>query len=546
MLSAKIMIVEDERVVSLHLKRQLTKLGYEVVGMATDGARALQQILTLRPDIVLMDIHIEGQIDGIETAARIPEDLQIPVIYLTAYAEEPTLERARQTKPYGYLLKPFSEQELHASIQMILERRSATMARRATEQRLERLVQIRTEALAAANRELHKQTEERLKAERTLHQAQKMEALGQLTGGIAHDFNNDLTVILGSIEAIQRSGQVTTPMLQSALGAAARGAERAATLISHLLAFARKQPLHPGPIDLAVLIAGLHSMLRRTLGEMVTVRIVQGADCQPVFADANQLETALINLALNARDAMTDGGTLTLETATVELDHRAAADEGIEPGRYGLIAVTDTGTGMSREVLGRIFEPFFTTKDTGKGTGLGLSQVYGFATQSGGHVRAQSTLGAGTTMKLYLPLTEMENASAPHGTDARTAANGTDSETILVVEDNEDVRACSVGMLRELGYRVVEAPDGPAALEKLDDEPHISLLFTDVGLPGMNGRELADAVVRRRPDIPVVFTSGYEHDTIVHRGRLDPGVELLSKPFSYRDLGARIRFVLDK
>lgn len=279
---------------------------------------------------------------------------------------------------------------------------------------------------------------------------------------------------------------------------------------------------------------------------MVTLRIVHAADAHRVFADSNQLEMALLNLALNARDAMPEGGTLTLETAHVNVDHEAAENEGITPGQYGVIAVTDTGAGMSQDDLDQIFEPFLTTKEFGKGTGLRLSQVYGFAKQSGGRVQARSTPGAGTTIRLYLPHAEIREAPAPRDAGADAVANGSPGETILVVEDDDDVRAYSVGMLRELGYRVVDAHDGTAALKRLDEEPRISLLFTDVGLRGMNGRELADAVARRRPGMPVVFTTGHEQGAHVPWGRSDPGAELLAKPFTYRDLGTKIRMVLDK
>lgn len=546
MLGARIMIVEDERIVALHLRRQLAKLGYEVVGMATEGTRALERIEATRPDIVLMDINIEGDMDGIETASRIPPELQIPVLYLTAYSEEATLDRARESQPYGYLLKPFSEQELHASIQMVLERRRADVIARANEQRLEEAVRERTAALSEANVRLQEAMELRLKAEQDLAQAQKMDAIGQLTGGIAHDFNNALTVVRGNIEIVQRSGEIKTAQLMRALKAADRGAERASTLTGQLLAFARKQPLLPVLIDPSILVTGMEYIVTQTLGEMISIRIIHHEGVFPVLADSNQLETALLNLVINSRDAMPRGGLLTIETGGVILTNDGAKELGMDPGEYSVITVSDTGTGIPPELMQKIYEPFFTTKDIGKGTGLGLSQVYGFITQSGGHVRAESEVGSGTTIRLYLPCAKAvprQTQLAPNQ-DPRIAR--AQAGTILVVEDDEDVRLLSVDMLEELGYRVLEARDASEALKLLEKEPRISMLFTDIGLPGMNGRELADAVVRRRPGIPVLFTSGYERDTIVHQGRLDPGVDLLTKPFSYSDLNAKILEVLGR
>ena len=542
MIPAKILVVEDERVVALHLRQQLSLMGYAVPAMATQGAQALRYVMDLRPDLVLMDIHIEGDMDGIETASRIPPEFHIPVIYLTAYSEEQTLERARATKPYGYLLKPFSERELHATIQMVLERRRADVAANETAERLEQAVVERTCELIAANRELERQTSERIKAEQTLHQAQKMEAVGQLSGGIAHDFNNALTVISGNIEAVEQSGEIKSAALRRALAAAARCAARAATLVRRLLAFSRLQPLDPRAIDLNALASGMQDMLERTLGHKVAVDIVLAEGLWPVSADENQLESALLNLALNARDAMPEGGSLTIETANMNLDEAYCATQPeVAPGPYVSVAVSDTGIGMSPAIREKAFEPFFTTKEFGLGTGLGLSQVYGFIKQSGGHAEIDSAPREGTTVWLYLPRLQRDPAR-----ESETIVNGGESETILVVEDDDDGRSYSVGMLRELGYRVLEAPDGPAALLVLDAEPVTDLVFADVGLPGeLNGCRFAHEVLRRHPGVCILFTTGSRRDAMVHQGGPDPGVELLTKPFSYADLAAKIRAVLD-
>ena len=388
-------------------------------------------------------------------------------------------------------------------------------------------------------------TERRANEER-LRQAQKMEAIGQLTGGAAHDFNNLLTVVTGNIEALQRRlPDGTEHGIHRHAAAALHGAERAALLVHRLLAFSRRQPLEPRTVSVNALIAALSEMLRRTLGETILIETVLAGGVWPTFADLNQLESAMLNLAINARDAMPDGGKLTLEAANVHLDDAYAAAAEISPGQYVGIFVSDTGVGMTPEVAARAFDPFFTTKETGQGTGLGLSQVYGFIKQSGGHVRIYSELGAGTTVKLYLP----RHVSAERAADVQVSAPqapAAKGETILVVEDDPDVRSYAVDMLRELGYRVVQAPDGATGLRLLDAHREIALLFTDVGLPGgMNGRQLADEARRRRPGLKVLLTSGYAQNAIVHHGQLDPGVELLAKPYTYAALAARIRRFLD-
>ncbi len=388
-------------------------------------------------------------------------------------------------------------------------------------------------------------TEKRSTEER-LRQAQKMEAVGQLTGGVAHDFNNLLTVICGNIEALQRRlPQGPDDSLQRLANSALRGAERAALLTQQLLAFSRRQPLEPKSLSVNALIAGMSELLRRALGESIASETVLAGGLWPIFADANQLESSLLNLVVNARDAMPEGGKLTIEAANVYLDDGYAAAAEVSPGQYVGIFVSDNGTGMTPEVVSKAFDPFFTTKEVGRGTGLGLSQVYGFVKQSGGHVKIYSEVGAGTTIKLYLPrYSESESI-----TDSRAAAASipqAKGETILVVEDDSEVRSFTVNMLRELGYLVIEASDGPGAIRLLETHREIALLLTDVGLPGgMNGRQVADEAQRRRVGLKVLFSSGYARNAIVHHGRLDPGVELIMKPFTYTSLAAKVRRVLD-
>ena len=390
---------------------------------------------------------------------------------------------------------------------------------------------------------------ERRAADERSRQAQKMEAIGQLTGGVAHDFNNLLTIIIGNLEALQRNSQSADPDLrriQRSVENAMQGARRAETLTQRLLAFSRQQPLDPKPVDIGRLVTGMSDLLRRTLGEKTTIETVLGGGMWLAHVDPNQLELAILNLIVNSRDAMPNGGKVTIETANVYLDDTyAAAQAEVIPGQYIMVAVTDSGTGMTPEVKAKAFDPFFTTKDVGHGTGLGLSQVYGFAKQSRGHVKIYSELGEGTTIKLYLPRVH----SAPTAMESETTSlpvRGSENETILVVEDDPGVRSYSGEALAELGYKVIEADNARAGLALLDSHPEIDVLFTDIGLPGgMNGRQLAEEALRRRPDLRVLFTTGYARNAIIHDGRLDPGVELITKPFTQAKLAAKLRDIID-
>jgi PAS domain S-box-containing protein len=388
----------------------------------------------------------------------------------------------------------------------------------------------------------------RSEAEEALRQMQKMETLGQLTGGVAHDFNNLLQIVTGNLEILQRNLPEDQVRLRRSAENAMRGAERAAVLTQRLLAFARRQPLEPRPINLNRLVGGMSELLHQTLGEAFEIETVLASGLWSVEADPNQLENAIINLAVNARDAMGEGGKLTIETANAHLDHAyAAQNTGVAAGQYVVICVSDTGSGMDEGTLERVFEPFFTTKDVGRGTGLGLSMVYGFVKQSGGHVKIYSEAGQGTSVKLYLPrlIGAVAEEEAP---PEQLVPEGTREETILVCEDDDDVRTYSVEVLRELGYRVLEAHDGPSALRLLERQGgEVDLLFTDVVLPsGMMGDQLAEQARAIRPGLKVLFTTGYARNAIVHQGRLDPGVELITKPFAYADLAGRIRDLLDK
>jgi PAS domain S-box-containing protein len=383
----------------------------------------------------------------------------------------------------------------------------------------------------------------RMQAEAQLRAAQRMEAIGQLTGGVAHDFNNLLTVILGNAEMLVE-GLTDDAQLRMLAEMTQTAAQRGAELTQRLLAFARRQPLDPAAVDVNALLGSMDALLRRTLGDEVEVELVRGGGLWRALVDAPQLENALLNLCLNARDAMPDGGRLTIETANAALDDAYAREaEEVEPGQYVMIAVSDTGVGMTEEVRARAFDPFFTTKAVGRGSGLGLSMVFGFVKQSRGHVRLYSEPGQGTTVRLYLPRAAAE---PPAVASAVPEGLPRGAEAVLLVEDDTQVREHAARLLESLGYRVLAAPDGPSALALLREGKAVDLLFTDVVMPGgMNGRELADAARALRPGLPVLFTSGYTENAIVHHGRLDRGVLLLAKPYRRGELAAKLRQALD-
>ena len=405
---------------------------------------------------------------------------------------------------------------------------------------------VRTgEEVRVANNRLMAEAAQREAAEAQVRQLQKMEAVGQLTGGIAHDFNNMLAIVIGSLDIAKRRLATDPPRVEVCLDNALEGAQRAAELTGRLLAFSRQQPLAPRVLDANRLVGGLSEMLRRTVGEQLKVETVLAGGLWTAIADAGELENAILNLCVNGRDAMPEGGRLTLETSNAHLDDAYAATQPeVTPGQYVMISVTDTGAGMPAEVISRAFDPFYTTKGVGRGTGLGLSQVYGFVKQSGGHVKIYSEPGVGTTVKLYLPRGQAAATPGPVAAPA-VSPRAVKGEVVLVVEDEAGVRGVSVEALRDLGYTVVHAPDAALALVALDAQPRVDLLFTDIVMPDMNGRELADEATRRRPEVKVLYTTGYTRNAIVHNGVLDAGVAFLPKPFTFSQLATKVRQVLD-
>jgi signal transduction histidine kinase len=412
---------------------------------------------------------------------------------------------------------------------------------------LERLVSERTHALETANEELNRQIAERQKVEEQLRHAQKMEAIGQLTGGLAHDFNNMLAIIVGALNLLKRRLKDVEPGASKYIESAQEGAYRAAQLTQRLLAFSRQQALRPETLDVNKLVNRMSELLRGTLGRDITLEAVAGGGLWEIYADESQLENAILNVALNARDAMPDGGRLTIETQNTHLDERyVAANLGTPPGQYVMISVTDTGEGMSPDVVAKAFDPFFTTKGPRKGTGLGLSQVYGFVRQSGGHIKIYSEPGRGTSVKIYLPRHHAAGNQISEFLPASRPPPEGRQELILVVDDEDAVRSIAVDGLGELGYRVLEAPDARTALALMEEYPTIDLLFTDIVMPEVNGRKLAEQAQLKRPGLKILFTSGCTRNAIMHSGVVDAGVHLIGKPFSLDELAEKVRDVLDR
>lgn len=400
---------------------------------------------------------------------------------------------------------------------------------------------------ATLENRVKERTDELVRAQDALRQSQKMEAVGQLTGGLAHDFNNLLAGIMGSLEFLEkRMAEGRLSGVERYITGARDSARRAAVLTQRLLAFSRRQTLDPKPVNLNKLVAGMEELIRRSVGPSVEVEVVGAGGLWTTCLDVSQLESALLNLCINARDAMApDGGHLTIETANKWLDERAARDRDLAPGQYVSLCVTDTGTGMAQNVMERAFDPFFTTKPVGQGTGLGLSMIYGFVRQSGGQVRIYSELGSGTTMCLYFPRHVGDALEEAVAADMEPAAGH--GETVLVIDDEPLVRMLVTDVLEENGYSYLEAADGPSGLKLLESKARIDLLITDVGLPGgMNGRQVAHAARVLRPDLKVLFVTGYAENAAIRSGLLEPGMEVVTKPFNTTVLGSKIRALLDR
>jgi PAS domain S-box-containing protein len=428
------------------------------------------------------------------------------------------------------------------------ERRATDAALRSSETEARNAAAALTELNQTLEQRVKERTAQLMQTEDELRQSQKMEAIGQLTGGIAHDFNNLLQGITGGLDLVKkRVMQGRFNELDRFISGAMTSANRASALTHRLLAFSRRQPLAPKPVDVNPLLASMEELLRRTLGERIVFELVTAGGLWLTKCDPNQLENAVLNLVINARDAMPDGGTLTVETGNSNLDRAyAAVHPDSEPGQYVCIGVTDTGSGMSPATIAKAFEPFFTTKPLGRGTGLGLSMIYGFARQSGGHAKIYSELGKGTTFKLYLPRYrgEIEEQDLiPELADVQSVHT---NETVLVVEDEFVVRELIVEVLKELGYSTLEADDGPAALKILDSKQRIDLVISDIGLPGLNGRQIIDAARETRPKLKVLFMTGYAENAAIAAGFLEPGMSMITKPFAMEALATRIREMLEK
>lgn len=455
--------------------------------------------------------------------------------------EQELVATGRHLELAAFRIEPASRRQVAVLFQDVTSRKRAEEALQRLNETLERRV---ADALAERMKE-----QQRLRiTEEALRQSQKMEAVGQLTGGIAHDFNNLLTGIMGSLELLHtRMNQGRLRDADRYILAAQAASRRAASLIHRLLAFSRRQTLDPKPTDVNRLVVGMEELIRRTVGPQISLDVVTAGGLWSALIDAPQLENALLNLCINARDAMPDGGRITIETANKWLDDRAASERDLPPGQYLSVCVTDTGAGMTPDVIAQAFDPFFTTKPMGQGTGLGLSMVYGFVRQSGGQVRIYSEVGHGTTMCLYLPrhyASEDDRLAAAPPAEETPGAAG---ETVMVVDDEPTIRMLLADVLNGQGYTTVEAEEGATALRILQSDARIDLLITDVGLPGgMNGRQLADAARVTRPDLKVLFITGYAENAIIGNAQLAPGMQLLTKPFVMEELAGRIRSMIDK
>ncbi len=636
MTPARILVVEDERIIARNLESRLKKLGHTVVGSVGGGAEAVRRADELRPDLVLMDIDLGGGMDGIEAAGLIRAAADIPVVYLAAFSDDVTLQRAKVTEPHGYVLKPYEDTDLQTAIEIGLYKHKLDRRLRENEQWLAAtlgsigdgviatdaagrvrfmnalaeqltgwaqaeavgrdvrevfaIVDERSrdpvpnpavEALATgapatlspntvliarsgAERPIDdtaapirdvsgavsgavlvfRDITERRRLEEHLRQAQKMEAIGRLAGGIAHDFNNIMTIIGGFSEFLLADDQPAADRRDSARHIYEAG-KRAAALTQQIMAFSRKQILRPAVLNLNAVVRDMGAMVKRLIGSDIEFVTETAPDLGAVKVDPAQIGQVILNLAANARDAMPGGGKLIVTTANAELGAAVAdAHPDVTPGRYALLTVEDTGSGMSAAVLAHAFEPFFTTKGVGEGTGLGLATVHGIVKQSGGHIAVTSTVGQGTTFWVYLPLAEDAPApTAPREPDAFAKGD----ETILLVEDEELVRRMTRTVLERSGYRVLEAADGHAAVAVAEAHPEpIHLLITDLVMPHLSGRQASERLARLRPGLRVLYMSGYTEDVLVHQGVGSADADFLPKPFSLVALTNKVREILNR
>jgi signal transduction histidine kinase/ActR/RegA family two-component response regulator len=497
---------------------------------------------------------------GLETwVTNQPAWSDLPFIILTSHLDHPKIKHWRQhlnekLHNVALLERPLQSINLTSAIEAALRARRRQFevkalieARDRTAIELEALVEARTRELQSSNAELMAQMAERERIEASLRQSQKMEAVGQLTGGLAHDFNNLLAAISGSIELTKsRLAQGKVEAVDRYMTAAQSAVKRAAALTHRLLAFSRRQTLDPKPTNINRLVTDMEELIRRTVGPAIHTEVVGAAGLWPTLVDQNQLENALLNLCINARDAMPEGGRLTVETANKWLDDRAAKERELAPGQYISLCVTDTGTGMTPELISKIFDPFFTTKPLGEGTGLGLSMIYGFARQSGGQIRVYSEVGKGTTMCLYLPRHNVDAEAEAYIDPTQAIEPSGDGEVVMVIDDEPTIRLLIAEVLGDGGYSAIEASDGPAGMRVLQSAAKIDLLITDVGLPGgMNGRQVADAARVLRPNLKVLFVTGYAENAVVGNGQLEKGMQIIAKPFAMDVLAKKIREMME-
>ncbi len=635
----QILVVEDEGIVAKDLQALLKRLGYHVPATVGTGDLAIQTAFQNQPDLILMDIQLRGSMDGVQAAAAINSVQDIPIVYLTANSDEATLQRAKGTAPFGFLVKPFEERAIQAGIEMALYKHQTDKRIREREQWLSTTLSsiadavittdaeglitfvnaaaeklsgwtsaealtrpyvevfhvidetsrgIPTDRVSKALREgatgtfsnhtllvrrdasevhiehsvaplrqglqeevsgcviVFNDVSDRKQLEERLRQVQKLDAIGKLAGGIAHDFNNAITAIIGYAEMILLRVKSPDPLYQDAKQIV-RAAEHSARLTHQLLAFSRKQVLQPRPLDLQEELTNVEGMVRRLIGESISLSLDVAPNLWRTMGDAGQIQQVVLNLAINARDAMSNGGQLTLSLAntTITATEALRIPDG-RPGEFVLLTVSDTGTGMSGETLKRIFEPFFTTKDVGRGTGLGLATCHGIIRQTSGMIAVSSVLGLGTTFSVYLPKAEGIQASDARPLHQNGAPSGT--EKILVVEDEEILRELAVQVLESLGYRVITAEDGQAAIDLITrDSGHgIDMIVTDLMMPRMNGRELIEWIGENVGAMPVLFMSGYTDDDIIRDAVEGAEVEYLQKPFTPHALAFKIREVLDR